>query len=87
MKLVNSSNPVALGVDWTDDETGTQYELCVPRGTDSVWFGMRSADVSEWSTVPVTNPERFGRVPRTVREMIKYAQVFIAWDNERRGAL
>ena len=81
MKLVNTSNPVALGVDWTDPETGTQYELCVPRGTDSVWFGMRSADVSEWSQTPIVNPERFGRVPRTVREMIEYAQVFIACED------
>ncbi len=74
MKIVSTSNPAALGARWTEDTI--EYELAVPRGTESVWFGSKG-ESGKWNTTPVTNPERFGPTPTNDREMRAFASAFI----------
>lgn len=64
--------PNSHGVEWTDEVSGTTYQLARGRpGGDAVLFGTRA-----YTTV-VVNPERFGPLPTDRKSFIAYATAFI----------
>lgn len=76
-RFVNLSNPASLGVEViSEGSTRPQYQLAVIRGTGTVLFGMREPRGGWGTPTPVVDPERFGAVPTTYDELLKWAQKF-----------
>lgn len=80
--LLNTTSYAGFGVEWTVPGSGgtTTMQLANPRGTHYLLFSLRPHHDSDWLTMGVTNPKRFGlRTPATsFDEFLPVAQAFVA---------
>lgn len=53
------STPAAFGWEWTEPDSGTRFQLAYPVGTASLTFGGLPALSDRWTTMMVSEPERF----------------------------
>jgi hypothetical protein len=58
-RFTNVSNLAAFGVEWTDEETGSTYQLVNPRGRMMLMFSIKTKPERGWSTVTVVTSSRF----------------------------
>jgi hypothetical protein len=77
----NVSNLAAFGVEWTDENSGTSFQLYNLKSTPSLYLGIRTASNAQWSTTRVVDPERFGldRAPRNFKEFHNTVTVWFAY--------
>lgn len=77
VKFVNTSSPVAFGVEW-EAETN-RYQLVNLRGEMSLVFGARTGDI--WSAMNVIDPSQFmDRPPKTFAEFEAVARSYVDCD-------
>jgi hypothetical protein len=57
---VNMSTPASFGVEWSNGDNGSRFQLANPRGTGSLIFGVKPAGQDRWITTTVIDPSRFG---------------------------
>ena len=53
------SNISAYGWEWTENDSGTRFQIMQPRGTSSLHMGSQCLN-GAWVSGPISNPERFG---------------------------
>jgi len=53
------SNMAAYGWEWTENDSGTRFQIMQVKGTSSLHMGSQRLN-GAWDTTSVTRPERFG---------------------------
>lgn len=59
IQYVNKSNPSCWGVEWSNGDNGSRFQLANIRGTGGLLFGVLPEGRDEWITQSVIAPERF----------------------------
>lgn len=74
-RIVDVSNPAAVGVEWQNDE-GSRMQLAWLRGTGTLRFGTKGDD-GRWHQTTVTNPHYAVRSDMRKAEVIRIMRRFI----------